>query len=145
VVVGMMYIFPDFSLKTSNSDINVLVGQLSKTLSKTSPRLNIFKMFLCCKFLTKHETKVDKNCRLRAKEIQPFFCPCQQFVLTLTSRFVKNMPNKNLEMFSPSFTELAKHIIFIEELFSARNQAKYTPYLLLLLLPFEGLAGFVAY
>jgi hypothetical protein len=48
-------------------------------------------------------------------------------------------------MFSQSFTELTNQKNFMYELFLARNQAKSTSYLPLLLLPFGGLACFVAF
>jgi hypothetical protein len=48
-------------------------------------------------------------------------------------------------MFSQSFTELTNQKTFKQDLFSARNQAKSTFYLPPLLLPFGGLACFVAF
>jgi hypothetical protein len=87
-VESKTYILHDFSLKTTPA---------SKFLEKTSPRLNISKPFLCCISLTKREATINKNIQLRATEIlQSFVALSLKFLLTLASRFVKNMQRKNI-------------------------------------------------
>jgi hypothetical protein len=47
----------------------LLVGQLSKTLKKTSPRLNVKEKHSCVAyFKIKREAKVNKNIQLRATD-----------------------------------------------------------------------------
>jgi hypothetical protein len=97
----------------------------------------------------------NKDFRLKATEtLHIFVALSRQFLLTLSSRFVKNMQHINMfnyieprKCFLKVFLSWPnpKNKQFMKELFSARNQANSTFYHPPLLLPFGGLACFVAF
>jgi hypothetical protein len=129
-----------------------LVGQFSKTLRKHLQGSVLKKKFLFRIFLTKREAMVNKNIRLSNSNSKNFVALSRQFLLTLASRFVKNRQHKNNLCNTEAWSRFLKVLLSwptknfeVRVIFSEKSRQKVDFYFSPFLLPFGGLAIFIAF